>query len=132
MSQITATKVFNAVPAEVWEKIGNPGKISEWHPAIAKSESEGDNRTCTLGDGAIIKEQIMSHDDGNMKYTYVILESPLPVRDYESTVAVEADGAGSKVIWTSQFEVVDAPAEEIEEMIQGLYDGGLENLANLI
>ncbi|PCI30084.1 MxaD protein [Candidatus Wolfebacteria bacterium] len=128
MSQIEETRVYSATPAEVWDKIGDPGKINEWHPVIPKCETDGDNRTCTLSDGAVIKEQIISHDDEKMIYTYKILESPLPIRNYESSVSVTPEGDGAKVTWASQFEVVDAPADEIEGAIRGIYVAGLENL----
>ena len=67
-------------------------------------------------------------DNAGRSYSYRIVASPLPIENYLSAIkAVEADG-GCDVEWTSTFDVVGAPAEEISSMIQGLYEAGMREL----
>lgn len=128
MSNVSVSQHYSANPENLWALVGAPNQISAWHPAIAASETEGSTRRCTLADGAAIVEEITTHSDADKSYSYRILESPLPIRDYLSTLKVEADGSGAKLTWECQFETVGAPADEVETMIRGLYQAGLEAL----
>ena len=128
MHSVTVSTHLTASPDQVWSKIGDPGAISSWHPAIAKSTLEGKARQCTLANGAQIDEAIDHVDDANRSYSYRIVESPLPVEDYRSTIkVVEADG-GCSVEWTSSFDVSAGPAEDTVAMIKDVYAAGLAAL----
>ena len=48
----------------------------------------------TLGDGAMIVEELVAWDDDAMSYTYTAVEGPLPVDNYESTITVTEAGEG--------------------------------------
>ena len=74
------------------------------HPAIASTEvtegrnnSKGAVRVLTTKDGAKITERLTAYSAGAMTYTYRILESPLPVTDYVSTLKVTKSKSGSTV-----------------------------------
>ena len=125
MHSVTVSTHLSASPDLVWSKIGDPGTISAWHPAVAESSLDGKARVCNLANGARIDEQIDNIDDANRSYTYRIVESPLPVKDYNATIkVVEADG-GCSVEWTSNFEVSTGPAEDAVALIKGVYDAGM-------
>ncbi len=114
-----------APPAKVWEVIGGFCAISKWHPAIEKCElsTKGGKqfRTLSLKGGGTILEEQLSHDDGKMNYSYSILESPLPVADYEATIAVTPAGSGSKVTWWSTFKAKGAEDAKAEATIGGIF-----------
>jgi hypothetical protein len=129
MSNISVTQVYSVAPEALWAVVGAPGKISTWHPAIAMSSVEGSTRRCTLADGAMVLEEITSHDDGELRYSYRIVDSPLPVSDYTSTLRVQPNGDGARLTWESQFQVVGAPEADVENMIRGLYQAGLDSVA---
>ncbi|KAB1073524.1 SRPBCC family protein [Methylobacterium planeticum] len=123
-----------APPAKVWQTIGDFCGIGSWHPAIetcAPSEKDGKKiRTLSLkGGGSIVEEQVI-RDDKVMSYTYVILESPLPVSDYKSTIAVAPEGAGSKVTWDGTFNAKGAPDTVAKDAIEGIYTSGLKAIAD--
>ena len=128
MSKISVSRTYKVTPGQAWSLIGNPASIASWHPAIAESLSDGDTRTCVLADGGVLKESILLHDDAERVYRYRIDESPLPVSDYVSSVRVAEHDGGCMVTWESDFEVVGAPVSDIEGLIRGLYQAGLENL----
>ena len=123
-----------APPAKVWQTIGDFCGIGNWHPAVEKctpSEMDGKKvRTLSLKGGGTIKEEQVSRDDKVMSYTYTILESPLPVSDYKSTLSVAPDGQGSKVTWTGNFNAKGAPDSVAKDAIQGIYDSGLKAIAD--
>ncbi len=60
-------------------------------------------RTLSLKGGGTIVEKLVEWSDTDHKYTYTILESPLPVADYTSTLSVKADDDGGAGIrgWAS-------------------------------
>ena len=85
-------------------------------------------RTLALKGGGTLKEEQVSRDDKVMSYTYTILEGPLPVSDYRSTLAVAPDGAGSKVTWSGTFDAKGVPDSVASDAIQGIYESGLKAL----
>jgi hypothetical protein len=124
-------------PAATWSLIGDYCAIEKWHPAVAKCEivsgannRAGAVRVLTLGSGATLREELVKHDAKVRTYTYKILESPLPVVSYVSTITVLPGSAGGSVVeWKSTFKAApgtdDATARAA---IEGIYDAGLTNL----
>ncbi|MCJ2141027.1 SRPBCC family protein [Methylobacterium sp. E-066] len=132
--EVTRSADIAAPPAKVWQTIGEFCGIGDWHPAIEKcvlSDKDGLKvRTLSLKGGGTLKEEQVSRDDKVMSYTYTILEGPLPVADYKSTLAVAPEGAGSKVTWSGTFNAKGAPDTVALDAIQGIYDSGLKALAD--
>ena len=83
-------------------------------------------RTLSLKGGGTIKEEQVSRDDKAMAYTYTILEGPLPVSDYTSTLAVAPSSSGSKLTWTGSFKAKGAPDTVAVDAISGIYESGLK------
>ncbi|MCC0805725.1 MULTISPECIES: SRPBCC family protein [unclassified Methylobacterium] len=131
---VTKTTTVAASPAAVWKTIGEFCGIGDWHPAVEKcvlSEKDGKKvRTLSLKGGGTIVEQEVARDDKKMDYTYAILESPLPVEGYKSTLSVAHDGKGSKLTWTGNFKAKGAPDAKAEEVVGGIYDGGLKGISD--
>ncbi len=125
-----------ATPAATWAAIGDFCGIGNWHPAVAKcvlSEKDGAKiRTLSLNGGGTIIEKLTAVDDGKMSYSYEILESPLPVANYASTLHVEEAGGGALIVWTGTFDAKDAPDAKAIEVIEGIYQGGLTSLATKV
>ena len=59
-------------------------------------------------------------------YATEIVESPLPLAEYKSTVSVADAGGRAVVIWSSIFE---ATADGMPEAVAGIYQAGLDALA---
>jgi len=118
-------------PKEVWNKIGSFCSIKNWHPAIAKCEKTKEGgatfRTLTTKDGATIKEKLVKKTDHS--YTYEIVDSPLPVQNYQATISVAADGDQTKVEWKGTFDAKGASDDDARKVIGGIYQAGLDNLA---
>ncbi len=130
---VTKTATVDAPPAKVWQTIGDFCGIGTWHPAVEKCEpsSKGGKsiRTLSLKGGGTIVEEQLARDDKKMDYSYTILESPLPVSDYKSTLTVAPNGSGSKLTWTGAFKAKGAPDAKAEEVIGGIYEAGLKGIS---
>ncbi|MGP1615407.1 MAG: SRPBCC family protein [Pollutimonas bauzanensis] len=121
-----------APPAVVWKVIGDFASLHQWHPVVASSEItrgkdnvRGAVRKLTTKDGARIVEELLAYDGKGHSMRYRFLESPMPVTDYVSTLAVKPDGKGSRIVWTGEFkrteQIDDAKAKDI---FVGIYRAG--------
>ncbi len=122
----------DASPADAWAAIGDFCGIASWHPAVAKCELSQQNmatiRTLSLNGGGTIVEKQLARSDAKMSYSYSILESPLPVEGYKSTMSVKKSKGGSAIVWTGSFKAKGAPDDKAKDVIAGIYDGGLASL----
>ena len=119
----------------VWALIGGFNALPNWHPAVLSSNLSQDDGATTrhlVIVGRIrLAERLLSHDDAARTYRYTIADGPLPVEGYVSTVTVADQGDGTATVrWSASFEPAGAPADVAVEAIQGIYDSGLNSLAD--
>ncbi len=136
MSKVSLKSNLPATPDAIWKLVGGFNALPDWHPAIAKSEitTEGNTtfRRLTLAGGGSILEKLEKSDDDEHRYSYSILESPLPVANYSGTIRVtEAAGGGSTIEWSSEFDPQGAPETDAVQAIQGIYQAGFDNLKKM-
>jgi uncharacterized protein YndB with AHSA1/START domain len=134
-SALEASKTVDikAPPARVWAAIGDFCGIAQWHPAVAgcTPSVQGRARLRTLamqGGGTVVERQI-SRDDRAMEYSYTIVQSPLPVARYRSTIKVTPSADGSTVSWSGTFVAKGTDDAKATAAIQAIYDSGLGALA---
>jgi hypothetical protein len=131
--EVTKSVEVPEQPTAVWKAIGDFCAIAKWHPAVARCEPSTKDgaamRLLTLKDGGPILEKLLSFDGKAMAYSYSIIDAgPLPVANYESTLAVKAHDSGSTIIWSGKFDSKGDDAKSIDT-ISGVYQGGLDGLA---
>ena len=131
-------KVNLGVPADqVWELIGSFNALPDWHPAVEKSEVEGEGhgsvRTLHLAGGGTIRERLEQIDEEGKVYSYSILSSPLPVMNYTATLRLHEaeDGSGCDVEWESDFQPAGMPETDAVDVIRGVYQAGFDNLKKM-
>lgn len=117
MAEITKSFSTDVAPDKAWAIVGEIDGVAKWSPMIAKSRSDGDQRFCEMQDGGSLVEKIISRDDGQRFYEYTITESPFPMTAHKASFRVEADGAGSRVTWSTNIEP-DELAAEVEPMFE--------------
>lgn len=130
MVKVERTRVYEVTPEEMWGTIGDFHGFHTWHPAFAdaRPSEDGTGRTLILADGGGSVDETRT-GEGDLHYSYRIDESPLPVRDYESTLMVrEAGDGGVEVVWSAEFEVEGVTEAEAAELIEGVFDAGLDSL----
>lgn len=124
---------ISAPAEEVWSTVRDFGAIDEYVPSIARTELSGEGvgatRTLTLEDGTEVVERLDALDEETQVLRYSIVESPLPIEDYEGLLSVQSAGNGAcEVRWASTFEADDEVSEEMTGLFEALYAAGLEGL----
>ena len=143
----TETVDINARTDTVWAAMRDFNALPVWHPAVAKSRIvNGENnkpgavRELGIKDGPLIFDELVALNDERMYFVYKLVESPLPLTDYQSTVAVKPKGQGSQVIWTVTFRrknpTANPPADQSDaagiDLLQNVYRAGLDNLKKAV
>ena len=120
-------------PAAVWGLIGSFCAIKNWHPAVADCETskEGDvtSRTLTLKDGSKIREKLTGTEETS--YSYAIVESPLPVKNYKATLSVEEDEDSpdrSEIHWEATFDAQGTSEEDANKKIAEILEAGVAGM----
>ena len=135
MPTVTKQATFERSAPTVWAVVREFGKLDEWLPPIVGCETDGEGigavRTLTLGDGAVVVERLEAHDDAARTLTYSMVDAgPMPLVDYVSTIEVSANPDGTSTMsWTGSFGVSGADEEETVGAIEGLYQTGLDAVA---
>ncbi|WP_330115410.1 SRPBCC family protein [Pseudomonas sp. JS3066] len=130
MSNAYASVDLHVSADQVWQLIGGFDSLPDWLPYIPKSAlSEGGRiRTLQSIEGKTIIERLLAFSESERSYTYTILQGPAPVRDYQATLRVLANGHGSKVEWFGSFTPDGISEAEAEAMFEEIYKGGLAAL----
>jgi hypothetical protein len=135
-SALEVKKKINApaLPPAIWEMVGEFCSIKDWHPLVADckeaKEEGGTFRTLTLKNGGSIKEKLISSDDTS--YSYEIVESPLPVKNYQAKLWVEEDerepDRRTTIHWDATFDANGAADADAEKTIADIFLAGLKNI----
>lgn len=95
MPEVYVSAIIDASLEKVWEVIRDFNALPHWHPLVATSRIEDDRPADAIGcirnfqvagSGETIREQLLALSEVEHFYTYSILESPLPVKDYVATL----------------------------------------------
>ena len=132
MTTIVETTRIAKDAAALWQEIGQFGAIGDWHPFLAKVESdgelEGSLRTAEGRDGSRQTERLLEIAPDRHFYRYRMEATQMPVRDYVAELRVQDGGDGtSTIIWSADFEP-GAGNEEVAETIRGFLRAGLDNI----
>lgn len=130
MVKIFKSSVINTNIDKVWMKIRDFNALPNWHPAIANSFIEdggpSDQVACirnfNLKEGGTIREKLLVLSDLDYLYSYSILESPMPLKNYIATLQLKpiTDGDLTYAEWTAIF---DCDPQEEKNLIKLIGDG---------
>lgn len=127
MANVSRSVTLNAPFDQVWGLIGGFQDLGDWHPAVesvTKEEIDGtEHRRIALKGGGEIFEKLLDHGGGS--YSYEIIESPLPVKNYMSNISAAEHEGQTVVTWSSSFE---GTSDDAEEVVAGIYEAGFGTL----
>ncbi len=137
--RVARSAVIPASAEEVWRLVRDFNGHANWHPAVAESRLEGGAsgdavgavRAFRLADGAFLREQLLAHSDAARRFTYCILEAPVPLVGYVATMEVRSvtEDDSAVVFWSSEFDPPAARAAALERMVaEDVYAAGLAAL----
>ena len=122
-------------PAQIWEIARDFCAIKAWHPFVAdcKQTNEGHTilRTLTAKNGVTIKEKLVQSDDRS--YSYEIIESPLPVKNYNAKLWVEEGERPNHTVihWDAEFDAKGASDDEAKKKINDILAAGLKGIKKI-
>lgn len=129
MADVRVSKHYEVPAQKMWERIGDPSKLSEWHPAVEKTEmsDRGERRVNTVVGGALVSETILEQADRH--HTFRIDDSHLPIDNLVATLRVREEGDDAcSVEWEATFEPVGVPDHEAVALNRGFFQAGLDAL----
>lgn len=135
--ELVRTAVVPAAPDAVWELVGRFGALDAWHPYVPKAAIEGGGdpeqpgavRVFSIEGTVVAREELLARDTAARVYSYAVLESLLPLREYVATLAVRPHPLGSEIVWSARHLADEAVAAQVEEVFgEGTYGGGLAAL----
>jgi Polyketide cyclase / dehydrase and lipid transport len=128
---VTKQRQLPGDPQDVWEIFGDFCAIKDWHPAVTDcqevKEGGATYRNLTLKGGGKIKEKLTGTEDTS--YSYEIVESPLPVKNYKATLSVEEDEDSphrSEVEWEATFDANGVSDEKAEKAVADILEAGVK------
>jgi hypothetical protein len=139
MAKVEVSETIGAPAARVWELLGDFGGVTKWGgPMLQSCQVEGEGvgavRRLGLPGGAEIQERCEAYDAEGRSLSYSIIgQSPIPIRDYLSTVSVvELGPSQCRVDWNGRFEPVGVSEEQAQGMVRGIYTGGIAGIRKLL
>jgi Polyketide cyclase / dehydrase and lipid transport len=132
-ANLTRSVEVNAAPAAVWSVIGSFCAIKDWLPPVGTCIEDGKSpptRTLVTKDGkaSFVKTQT-ARNEKEYSYSYAFVSSPLPVRNYRSTIKVTAKGDGVSVVtWTGTYTPDSGKEKDAIDALSGVYEAGLAGI----
>ncbi|MFL6664808.1 MAG: SRPBCC family protein [Rhizobacter sp.] len=139
MVRVYVSSVIDAGADNVWARVRDFNGMPQWHPGIADSRIENEDRSDRVGcvrqfhtrDGGMIRERLLALSDYDYACSYAILESPMGVTDYVATLKLTpvTDGVRTFAEWSAEFECAEGRERElIEHVGQGVFQAGFDAL----
>lgn len=107
----------------LWDKVARVGEIHQFMPMITDCRLDGDQRFCTLGDGAELEERVLSIDNAHRRVGYTITKAPFPFEFHSASMQVTADGDGARLTW-----ITDVKPDDLAGQLGPMFDQALQGL----
>ena len=104
MSTIFRSAFLNVDPQKAWQRIAAVGKVHELLPAVVSCTLDGDNRSCTFDNGAVLKERVVAVDADLMRVAYTITDSPFALEHHSASMQIVPEGDGARILWTTDVK----------------------------
>jgi len=143
MAKVYVSGVIDAPIDKVWAYARDFNGHHEWHPLIAESHIEegrpsdqvGSVRNFTLSNGGKLRERLLTFSDLDRFFTYNIIVSPMPIKDYIATFRCKPITEGDKtfVEWSAEFEVGPEHEAQIKQQVgRDTFAAGIAALAKAV
>ena len=139
--EVASSGLIDAPLDKLWKLLSDFNNIAQWHPDVTESHLEsgsgreaGSVRSIRLRNGVSIRERLLAISPEDHFYRYSVIESPLPIKDHDSTVQVAAlDISQSQITWTAKFQVIEGDAKALADAVRtGVLDLGIEGLRRAV
>ncbi|MFI9508296.1 SRPBCC family protein [Nocardia sp. NPDC052566] len=125
MATIRHETLIDVAPEHVWAALRDIGAVHErlLPEYVLDTRIDGDIRFLTMPGGAVIRELIVTVDDGNRRLAYSAIEGfRLPVTHHHASFQVLGDTAGrSRLVW-----ITDVLPHDIAEQVRARVERGAQ------
>lgn len=97
----------DASPDAAWAVVGDLYVAPRFYPKYVSAEVDGDIRVLTNTEGGKLVERLLERDEVARSYAYSVIEGA-PVRSHRASFTVEPLGDGSRIVWATEAEGLDA------------------------
>lgn len=135
---VKTSSVINASVSQVWDKVRDFNGLPNWYPSVIDSYIEdgissdrvGCIRVFNREDGLYFREQLLALDEREHTYTYSLLESNTPMKDYFCTMRLSpiTDGDRTYIEWLADFQCLPEEAEELRRSLEQVFQIGFDVL----
>lgn len=139
--KVETSHEFELPAAAIWDLIAGFNTLPDYHASVPASRLSkgGAVRHLTISEeagGGTVVERLVNYDDDAMTFSYKIIElidSPMPFRDYQAWVRLEATSEKSCTLyWNSSFNVEGSSNEEAEELARVIYQGCYDGITRVL
>ena len=116
MPQLTKQVKISAPKEKTWEILADWGAVSNWAPTITESHTTteakrgvGSVRSCDHIQMGAIEEEVVAWEEGRSLSYDVIKGLPMPMKSLNNNWSLSAEGDGSLVTLTMNFEMKFGP-----------------------
>jgi hypothetical protein len=105
--QVHVQEEIEADATTVWQLIRDFSEISAWGPGeVVKTEGAGVGMIRHIDfNSEMLVERCEAHNDGQMSFSYRLLESPWPISDYVAKVILTAESLNkTRIEWSSVYQ----------------------------
>ncbi|MEM6849941.1 MAG: SRPBCC family protein [Pseudomonadota bacterium] len=142
MPRVVRSTVIDAPIEDVWAILRDFNGHDQWHPAVADSAMErgapvdkvGGVRRFHLADGSELREQLLTHSDIDMAFSYCLLDTPVPLLNYVAHLRLHpvTDGDMTFWQWESRFDTPRGREKELAALVgDDIYVAGMEAVREL-
>jgi len=128
MATVSVRDELEASIQTVWDLISDFGDLSAWAPTATVAEVKGKGvgavrRVQLDAPGEMVfRERCEAHDPEAHSFSYAVLESPIPFKDYVAVVKLSDLGPGRcDIEWSSRFEPDGAPEAVLISGVEDTY-----------
>jgi len=127
MARVEVQDEIDAAKETVWDLVSDFGGVGRISPEVESCKVDGDGigavRTINTS-GVVIQERLEELDGKTYTFSYSMLEGPIPFKNYIAHVRLTDAGPNrTKIKWAGTFDPAGVPAEQLEQLVEGIYKG---------
>lgn len=138
ITNVVSEGLINAPIDTVWGIIRGFNSLADWHPYVARSElieGDGDSSVGAIRrfeqiDGSMVTEKLLALDDLNYSMSYLLLDAPIPVKDYVASIKLQPVTKMDKtiIVWRVDYKVLPEVAVELNKKLDEVFVMGFDEL----
>jgi Polyketide cyclase / dehydrase and lipid transport len=121
MASITVEAKIEVSAERAWATLRDVGAADRAFPGVLVAcRLEGDVRTVTFANGAVVRERIVDIDEARRRIAYAVIEGRFSHHSASMQIIAEGPDRG-RFVWVSDFL-----PDEAEPLVRGLIEQGTE------